>query len=248
MAVRPILGVISSIFLIALVAGPASGATPAVGGAAVDTECTGDLVGVTVRNLSVPSGATCAVRDSVVTGTVSASAGSYFQSIRTRVAGDVSGTEAQTLFLDAGSKVQGSVRASRVAQFFLFSSRVRKNVRVDRATDQVFICATTVERGSIQVTRSARNIVIGDPRSGGCGGNSVRRGSMSIRQNTTDVQLVISGNRFPMGNLDVSGNTGPSRKIVQGNSGGRRIACKANAGSFRAVKNRRWKRGACGRK
>jgi hypothetical protein len=227
--------------LLALVAGPASGAAPQ------DVQCTGELIAVTVRNVTVPSGATCALRDSEVTGTVSASAASYFQASHTQIAGDVAGTDAQTLFVDGGSKVQGSVRASRVAQVFLFSSRVRKNVKVDHATDQVFICASTVERGSIQVTRSARNIVIGGPRSGGCGGNSIRRGDMSVLWNTTDVQLVISGNRFPKGNLNVSGNTGPSRKIVQGNSGGRRIACRANAGSFRALKNHRWKRGACGR-
>jgi hypothetical protein len=244
MAIRPILGFISSMLLLVLVAGPASAAAP---DAAVDVQCTGDLVHVTVRNITVPSDATCAVRDSEVTGNVSTSAGSYFQSIRTRIAGDVAGTGAQTLFIDGGSSVLGGVRASRVAQFYLFASRVRGNVKVDRATDQVFICGSTVERGSIQVTRSARNIVIGDPRSGDCGGNSIRRGDMSVVRNTTDVQLVISGNRFPRGSLNVSGNTGPSEKIVQGNSGGRRIACRANVGSVRALKNRRWKSGACGR-
>src|SRR5207237_10345535 len=121
---------------------------------------------------------------------------------------------------------------------------VRKNVNVDRATDQVFICGSTVERGNINVTRSARNIVVGDPGAA-CAGNTVRRGNMSVLWNTTDVQLVISGNRFPKGNLIVSGNTGPSQKIVQGNSGGRHIACQANAGQFRASRNLRWKSGAC---
>jgi hypothetical protein len=241
MAARPILGFISSVLLLALVAGPASGAAPQ------DVQCTGELIDVTVRNITVPSGATCALRDSEVTGSVSASAGSYFHALHTRIVGDVAGTGAQTLFVDGGSRVNGSVRASRVAQLFLFSSRVRRNVNIDHATDQVFICASTVERGSIRVTRSSRSIVIGDPRSGGCGGNSVRRGDMSVLWNTTDVQLVISGNHFPKGNLNVSGNAGPSEKVVQGNAGGTRIACRANAGSFRALKNRRWKSGACGR-
>jgi hypothetical protein len=142
--------------------------------------------------------------------------------------------------------VRGTVRASRVAQVFLFASRVRKDVRVDHATDQVFICGSTVERGSISVIRSARDIVIGGPRSSGCAGNSVRRGNMTVLGNTTDVQLVISGNRFPKGNLLVAGNTGPSQKIVRHNFGGGHIACPANAGQFRASENRRWKSGACG--
>jgi hypothetical protein len=68
---------------------------------------------------------------------------------------------------------------------------------------------------------------------------------MSVLWNRTDVQLVIRGNRFPDGNLIVAGNTGPSQKIVQGNYGGRHIACEANAGQFRASQNRRWKSGGC---
>jgi hypothetical protein len=239
MAARPILGFVSSMLLIALVAGPPSAA------AAQDAECSGELTAVAVRNVTVPNGGTCILRNSTVTGHVSASAGSYFQAIRTRIEGDVAGIEAQTLFVDGGSTVRGSVRADRVAQVFLFSSRVRMNVKVDRATDQVFICGSTVERGSIRVTRSARDIVIGDRRSTECGGNSVRRGNMSVLWNTTDVQLVISGNRFPKGNLIVAGNNGPSQKIVHGNFGGRHIACQANVGHFRASKNRRWKSGGC---
>ena len=239
MAARPILGFVSGMLLVALVAGSPSAA------AAPDAVCNGELTAVVVGNVTVPSGGSCTLRNSTVAGHVSASAGSYFQATRTRIAGDVTGTNAQTLYVDGGSTVRGSVRASRVAQVFLFASHVRKNVSVDHATDQVFICGSTVERGSIRVTRSARNIVVGDPRSNDCGGNSVRRGNMSVRWNTTDVQLVISGNRFPKGNLIVAGNTGPSQKIVKGNSGGKRIACQANAGHFRASQNRRWKSGGC---
>jgi hypothetical protein len=227
--------------LLALVAGTASAVVPQ------DVQCSGELTGVTVRNVTVSSGGSCTLHDSEVTGSVSAADASYFKADHSRIAGDVAGTHAQTLFLDRGTQLQGNLRASRVAQVFVFSSHVRKNVKVDRATDQVFICASTVERGSIAVLRSSRNIVIGDPKRGGCGGNSVRRGDMSVLRNRTDVQLVISGNRFPKGNLIVSGNTGSSSKIVQGNSGGKRIACQSNAGSFRAVNNRRWKTSGCGR-
>jgi hypothetical protein len=239
MSARPILGLVAGTVVFALAAGQASAAT------AQDVRCSGELSGVTIRNVTIPNGGTCTLRNSVVTGRVSAPVASYFQATNTRIAGDVVGTEAQTVFVDRRSAVRGSVRANHVAQVYLFSARVRKNVRVDRATDQIYICASTVERGSIKVTRSARDIMIGGPRSSGCGGNSVRRGDMTVQSNRTDVQLVISGNRFPKGNLIVAGNTGPSPKVVQGNSGGRRIACKANAGYFRASKNLRWKSGGC---
>jgi hypothetical protein len=241
MAARANLGLVSGVLLLlVLVAATASAAVPG------DIQCSGELNAVTVRNVVVPADGTCILRNSSVTGRVLASGNAYFQAIRTRIAGNVAGTGAQTLFVDNGSTVRGSVYASGVAQVFLFSSRVRRNVTVDRATDQVFICGSTVERGSIKVIRSARNIVIGDPRSGGCAGNFVRRGNMSVVGNITDVQLVVSGNRFPKGNLLVAGNTGPSQKIVRRNFGGRHIACPANAGQFRASENRRWKSGACG--
>jgi hypothetical protein len=239
MPFRLILGLVSSIFVLVLVAAPASSAP------APDAQCGGELIGVTVRNVTVPSGASCTLRNSTVTGRVSAGAGSYFQAIHTGIAGDVAGTDAQTLFVDVGSTVGGSVRGNRVSQVFLFASRIQKDVKIARATDQVFICGSTVERGSIEVTHSARNIVIGNSQAGGCAGNSVRQGDMSVLQNTTDVQLVVRSNRFPKGNLIVRGNTGPSQKIVQGNLGGKRIACQANAGRFTASQNRRWKSSGC---
>jgi hypothetical protein len=239
MVARPILGLVSSMLLLLLVAGPAQAA------AWPDVQCSGKLTAVIVRNVTVPNGGTCILRNSVVTGRVSASAASYFQAIHTQILGDVTATGAQTLFIEGRSDVRGSVRATRVAQVFLFASRVQKDVKVNRATDQVFICGSSVEWGSIEVIRSARDILVGGSRSSGCGGNSVRRGDMTVRSNKTDVQLVISRNSFPKGNLIVSGNTGPSHKVVQGNSGGRRIACQANVGHFRASKNRRWKSGAC---
>jgi hypothetical protein len=233
---RPL--VVSCMLLLALIAAPASSGTS-------DLQCNGELAGVTAGNVTVPAGGSCSLTNSTVSGRVQAPAGSYFHAAHTRIGGDLVATGAQTLFVDQRSTIGGSLRANGVAQVFLFGSRVRKNVSVDRATDQVFICGSTVERGSIRVTRSARDIMIGGPRSDGCAGNSVRRGDMAVLRNSTDVQLVVSGNKFPKGNLVVSGNTGSSPKTVQGNSGGKRIACQANAPRFRASQNRRWKRGAC---
>ena len=240
MAARAILALACALFPLALTAGPAAGAV------AADLQCTGELAGVVARNVTVPAGGSCVLRNSTVTGHVSAPTASYFQALHTGIGGDVVGTGAQTVFLDRGSSVRGSVRVSGVAQVFVFHARIRKSVKIDRTTDQVYVCGSTVERGHVKVTHSARDIVIGDPGTGGCAGNLVRRGNMSVLWNSTDVQLVVSGNRFPKGNLLVAANTGPSRKVVRRNSGGGHIACQANAGRFRASGNRRWKSGACG--
>jgi len=242
LAARTILWLAAGVALLVLAAGQAAASTPA------DLSCNGAWLGVTVRNVTVPQGATCVMTNSKVTGGVTASASSYFQATHTQIAGDVLGSGAQTLFLDHGSSVGGSVRAGAVAQVFMYSSRVQKHVKVDHATDQVFICGSTVMRGNISVLHSTRNIVVGDPGAGACRGNTVRRGNMSVLWNTTDVQLVISGNRFPKGNLIVSGNGGSSPKTVRHNYGGRHIACAANTPRFRASQNRRWKSGVCGLK
>jgi len=227
------------VLLLVLVAGQAF-ASPSA-----DLQCNGVQTGVTVRNVTVPADGSCTLRNAKVTGRVTASAGSYLQASHTQIAGDVVGNGAQTLFLDHGSSVGGGVHAGGVAQLFMFATHVRKNVKVDHATDQVFICGSTVERGNISVLRSARNIVVGDPGAAACAGNTVRRGNMSVLWNTTDVQLVVSGNRFPKGNLIVSGNGGPSPKTVRRNFGGGHIACAANTPQFRASENRRWKSGVC---
>src|SRR5688500_17869195 len=109
MAVRPILGLVSSMLIFGLVAGPAPAA------AAKDVQCEGVLMGVTVRNVTVSSGGTCILRDAKVTGRVTALGASYFQAIHTEIAGDVAGTGAQTVFVEGGSTVRGGIRATQVA-------------------------------------------------------------------------------------------------------------------------------------
>jgi hypothetical protein len=244
----PALGLALATSVVMLVAGIASaGATPPP--APNDIQCNSVQTGVTVRNVTVVPRSTCQLVNSTVTGNVTALAGSYFQADHTTVQGNVQGKGAQTAFLDGGSKVRGSVRGSWVVQVFIFDTTVRGDITIDRASDQVFICGTTVERGSIVVKRSRRNILIGDPLSGGCKGNSVLRGDVTVTGNTTDVELVVRGNRVRRGTMVVSGNQGPSVKIVHGNSGGKRIDCHANSSAFAASKNARWKKatGQCAR-
>jgi hypothetical protein len=90
----------------------------------------------------------------------------------------------------------------------------------------------------IGVFRSSRDILIGDPLAEHCAGNSVTRGSISVSQNSTDVEFVIRGNTVQSGSLYVVDNGGSSSKLVQNNKSGRRLTCTGNSGSFLGTSNR----------
>jgi hypothetical protein len=106
----------------------------------------------------------------------------------------------------------------------------------------VQICGTAVQRGDVEVKKSGTDILIGDPLTAGCPGNSVERGSVEVKENFTDVELVIRGNSIPRGNLEVIGNTGPSDKFVQSNTGGRKLRCIGNTPRFFGSPNPGWQR------
>ena len=60
--------------------------------------------------------------DSTVRGNVRALRNPYLQTVATAVRGDIEGTESQTIFIDTGSKVSGSVESVGARQFFVFNS------------------------------------------------------------------------------------------------------------------------------
>src|SRR6266550_4331186 len=135
----PALALALATCVVVLVAGLSSAGATALP-APNDIQCNSVQTGVTVRNVTVVSGSTCQLVNSIVTGNVTALAGSYFQATHTTVRGNVQGKGAQTAFLEGGSKVRGSVRGSWVVQVFIFATRVRGDITINRASDQVFIC------------------------------------------------------------------------------------------------------------
>jgi hypothetical protein len=219
-------------------------ATPSSG--AGDFACIGVHERASHANVRVPTGGACTLIDSNVAGNVTAAEGAYFQATRTTVSGTVHGSAAQTVFVDGGSRV-GAVRGRNTIQVFVFDSSVTGGIDVAGTSDVVEICGTTVSRGSILVTRSGRNIRVGDPRAVECEPNVVRRGNLVVRGNFTDVEFVIRGNRVRRGDLEVLGNTGPARKYVEGNVGGVLLRCRGNRRPFRARRNPGWnaRRGQC---
>jgi hypothetical protein len=204
-------------------------------------QCNGTYTDVTVKSVLVPANGACHLIDSTVRGKVTALEGSYFQATGTQVRGNVKGKLAQTIFVEAHSSVGGSVRADKTVQVFLFDSKVRRDIAVKGATDQVDICGMTVRKGDIDVRNSGSDILIGDPQAVDCAGNLVKKGNVRVRTNVTDVELIVRGNRIH-GNLRVSGNTGPAGKFVQGNTGGKKLVCVNNSKPIDCSGNTGWRK------
>jgi hypothetical protein len=203
-------------------------------------ECNGSATGMTIRgDLIVPWGGTCQLIDSTVRGDVKVRGDGYFQATNTTIRGDVYAKRSQTVFIEKGSSVRGNIGTDRVSQVFLFDSTSNGNIDVSRADSKVHVCGMTVQ-GGIEVERSARDILIGDPLAVDCAGNLVKRGDISVEDNFTDVELIVRGNTIKRGDLQVKRNSGPSDKIVEGNVGGDVLSCKGNETPFTASGNTGW--------
>jgi hypothetical protein len=225
--------------------------------ARAEFKCNGVFTGKAYGDVVVPRGAACTLVDSTVAGDVRALKNSYFQATHTAVRGDVEGKEAQTIFIQAGSRA-ASIEAVKAAQFFVFDSTVLEDIEPERTKEAVQICGNTLRRGNIEVRRTGPNgnglsqhpgtdILIGDPLTEGCRGNLVKRGDIKVTRNFTDIEFVIRGNRIKKGDLQVLKNVGPVQKFVDANVGGDRLTCRENT-FLVASANTGWDRklGQCG--
>jgi hypothetical protein len=204
-------------------------------------KCDGVFRGVTIKRVVVvPRDGACALTRSTVKGEVRVMKNAYFQATDSSLRKDVVAKRAQTLFIDADSRIGGDIQASQTIQVFVYNSAVTGDIDVRGASDRVQICGTTLRNGGIDVRRSRTDMLIGDPLAVGCPGNTVKRGDVRIQDNFTDVELVIRGNKISKGNLEVFGNTGPSGKFVQDNTGSRMLRCSDNGSPFTASANVGW--------
>ena len=228
-------------------------ASPAM---ARDFRCNGVFKGKTYDGVVVPSGSSCTLLDSTVKGNVRVQRNAYLQTVGTAVRGDVEGNNSQTVFIDTGSRIAGSVESVGARQFFVYNSSVGEDIEPERTREAVHICGNTLRRGNIEVRGSGpagspaqqpgTDILIGDPLAVGCKGNVVKRGDLIVTKNFANIEFVIRGNTVNRGDLKVTSNTGPVPKIVDANVGGIRLVCTKNS-SVNATANSRWdhKRGQC---
>jgi hypothetical protein len=196
------------------------------------------LTGQTIPDdLVVPDNAACTIINSTVGDDVKVGENSFFQSTGSTINGHVSGNRSQTIFIDTGSTVGDGVESGRTAQLFVFGSTVTGDVEASKNTDKVQICGNTIN-GDVNVHRSGRDILVGDPVAA-CGGNTIQGGhEVDIRDNDTDVELVVSGNTLQGGDLEVNNNDGTSDKFVQNNTGnGGTLECNGNDNPFTGTPN-----------
>jgi hypothetical protein len=211
-------------------------------------KCNGTFTGMTITSdVVVPPNASCTLINSTVKGDVEVRANAYFQATKTSIREDVRGQDAQTVFIDTGSSVGGDVGTDKTAQVFVFNSTINGSIGIYRASDTIDICGNTVKGEGIGIARSGRDILVGDPLTVDCAGNTVTRGSVLITQNNTDVELVVRGNSILKGTMYVLDNTGPSSKFVQGNLGGKTLRCTGNGAPFVGASNPGWqqRQGQC---
>jgi hypothetical protein len=214
--------------------------------------CNGVFKGKTYKSVVVPQGASCTLIGSTVKRNVRVLRNAYFQSTGTKVRGDIEGKAAQTVFVDTGSRVSGSVESVDTRQFYVFNSTIGEDIEPERTREAVQVCGNKVRKGNIEVLWSGPNggalnlhpgtdILIGDPLTVGCRGNSVERGDIRVIGNYADIEFVIRGNTVKKGALEVARNTGPAPKVVASNVGGRRLACRDNS-VFATNGNKGWDR------
>jgi hypothetical protein len=104
------------------------------------------------------------------------------------------------------------------------------------------VCGNTVD-GRIEVKDSADDILIGDPLTIGCAGNTVlNHHRIRVEDNFVNVEMVIRGNTIQGGDLEVNDNKGPADKFVQDNKGGYALECHNNSSPFTASGNTGFKR------
>ena len=218
--------------------------------AANSTTCNGaPLVGQTISgDLVVPADGVCIIDNTTVGDDVKVGKGGYFQSTNnSKITDDVEGRRALVVFIDQGTTVGGDVEVKDTPQALVFDSTIGGHIEISRASEQVNICGNTVD-GRIQVRNSERDILIGDPLTFGCAGNTVLDGHrIRVENNSVDKELTIRGNDIQGGDLEVNNNSGAAGKGVEDNKGGHELECRNNEQPFTASGNTGWdrKEGQC---
>jgi len=185
----------------------------------------------------VPENGSCTLSASSVGGNVKVGKNAFFQATGTKIAGDVTGSRALTVFIDTGTTVSGEVETSSAFQVFVFNATLEDDLEVSRSGDKVQVCGTSID-GDVEIDHSQFDILFGDPRAVDCAGNTVRNGhSARFDDNNAEVEFTVRGNTFEGGDLRVKDTEGTADKFVQDNTGGDVLSCSGNETPFTGTTN-----------
>lgn len=191
-------------------------ATPLVDAGRVDEnfECDGRYTG-SFDNVFVPEGATCAIEQSRVSGSILARDGSRLFVVGTTVDGNIDGNEAAVVQV-SGGRLGGNIQVQDG------SSPGELGVSVSGGT--------VLTQGNIQVQKMRTAGIRID-------GAVLEKGNIQVQENVVDRALEVTGNRVAQ-NVQVFVNSGAGSKSITGNTVGQTLECKENREPFTGGPNR----------
>jgi hypothetical protein len=238
------------------------------------TKCIAALPPGTYRSVVVPPGTVCLMSGSVVKGSVYVLEGATFASDHNKIrrsiiaatdagvftsedsiGADVTGAKG-SIIVSTFSSIRGDVRARRAFDVRVLGGEVGGDVeivgggRIDPARPTLgfaVLCEVIVHKGDVLVTEwGGVGIEVGVSLEAGCGGNMLRKGSMSIERNSVGPGgLSVRDNKVAR-DIDVVRNRGAGPKGVQFNTAGGSIVCLKNDQPFVGTPNTaRRTRGQC---
>jgi hypothetical protein len=211
--------------------------------------CNGTFTGATINNnVVVPDNGVCILIASTVNGNVSVKKNAYFEASASTINGSITSFRSTTVYVHDGTKSK-SINAFLTQQVFAFDSTITSGsltvIGSPISNGQINSCGMNVQNGNINVFFSGTDILIGDPLTVGCAGNTVN-GEVNVSANYVQVELVVRGNTIS-DDLALFYNRGPAGKFVEANIGGDELVCKGNSSPFTAAANVGWqeKKGQC---
>lgn len=238
------------------------------------TECVAALPPGTYRSVVVPPDAVCflaaakvkgsvyvgeravlAADHNVIGGSIIAATDAGVFTANDWIGDDVRGVKG-SIIVSTSSIIRGDVRARGAFDVRLFEGEVGGGVqivgggRIDPSLPSLgfaVLCDVIVHRGDVVVTDwGGTGIEVGVSPESGCGGNTLRRGGMSIERNTVGPGgLSVRGNKVA-DDIHVVRNRGAGPKGVQLNTAGGSIVCQKNDHPFVGTPNSaRRTRGQC---
>ena len=204
--------------------------------AAPNLNCTGVVVGGTYNDVTVPDNQACQLNGTIVENNAKAKHNSYLEINGGSVGHDVTGDNSTTVYLHDGVTVANNVNTKKTQQALLFDSSA-KGINVNdtpKTFGQVNVCGMSVS-ADLVVQNSGSDILVGDPLTVDCAGNSVGD-DLKVLKNQTDVELIVRGNSVNH-DIQVNDNKGPSDKAVESNTAGHKIDCHGNQAPFTASAN-----------
>lgn len=196
---------------------------------AEQTECTSSLPPGTYGHIVVPGGATCILRDSVVSGNVRALPGGTLVAETTQIGGNLIGRDVNRLQVGR-SAVGGNIV-------------VHGGQPVSGPPLAFSVCATSVD-GNVIIQKvtggiGVRTSIPTDPPTGlGARCGSVRNeigGNLIVSNNDSFRTLVL--NNIVRGNMRVVNNRGPGEKTFAGNEVAGSLVCVRNEEPFTSSAN-----------